>query len=73
MKNEKKKNKNKIRTQNTHEFRSSFILNMNKKEHKPKKFNHNNTNLEKKIYWQEHDTNINISCIFLYLEPNTNY
>ena len=59
MKNEKKKNKNKIRTQNTHEFRSSFILNMNKKEHKPRKFNHNNTNLEKKNYRQEHDTNIN--------------
>ena len=36
MKNEKKK-KTKIRTQNTHEFRSSFILNMNKKERKPKK------------------------------------
>ena len=44
MKNEKKK----IRTQNTHEFKSSFILNMNKKEHKPRKFNHNNTNPEKK-------------------------
>ena len=44
MKNEKKK---KIRTQNTHEFRSSFILNMNKKEHKPIKFNHNNTNPKK--------------------------
>ena len=41
----KNKNKNKIRTQNTHEFRSSFIL--NKKEHKPRKFNHNNTNPEK--------------------------
>ena len=46
MKNEKK-NKNKIRTQNTHEFRPSFILNMNKKEYKPRKFNHNNTNPEK--------------------------
>ena len=46
MKNEKKK---KIRTQNIHEFRSSFILNMNKKEYKSRKFNHNNTNLEKKI------------------------
>ena len=45
MKNEKKK----IRTQNIHEFRSSFILNMNKKEYKSRKFNHNNTNLEKKI------------------------
>ena len=66
--------KKKIRTQNTHEFRSSFILNMNKKEHKPRKFNHNNTNLKKKkIYRQDHDTNINFSCIFLYLEPNTNY
>ena len=40
--------KKKIRTQNTHEFRSSFILNMNKKEHKPRKFNHNNRNPEKK-------------------------
>ena len=49
-KKQKTKNKNKIRTQNTQEFKSSFILNMNKKEHKPKKFNHNNTNLEKKIY-----------------------
>ena len=46
MKNEKK-NKNKIRTQNTQEFKSSFILNMNKKEHKPRKFNHNNTNPKK--------------------------
>ena len=35
----KKKKKTKIRTQNTHEFRSSFILNMNKKEHKPRKKN----------------------------------
>ena len=39
MKNEKKKqktkNKNKIRTQNTQEFKSSFILNMNKKETNP--------------------------------------
>ena len=49
MKNEKKK----IRTQNIHEFRSSFILNMNKKEYKSRKFNHNNTNLEKKNYRQE--------------------
>ena len=39
--------KKKIRTQNTHEFRSSFILNMNKKEYKPRKFNHTNTNPEK--------------------------
>ena len=43
----KKKNKNKIRTQNTREFKASFILNMNKKEHKPKKFSHNSTNSEK--------------------------
>ena len=35
MKNEKKQNKNKIRTQNTQEFKSSFILNMNKKETNP--------------------------------------
>ena len=39
--------KKKNRKQNTNEFRSSFILNMNKKEHKPRKFNHNNTNPEK--------------------------
>ena len=45
--------KKKIRTQNIHEFRSSFILNMNKKEYKSRKFNHNNTNLEKKNYRQE--------------------
>ena len=53
MKNEKKKQKqkqkNKIKTQNSHEFRSSFILNMNKKEYKRREFNHINTNPEKKI------------------------
>ena len=43
----KKIKQNKIRTQNTHEFKASFILNMNKKEHKSKKFNHNSTNPEK--------------------------
>ena len=43
-----KKKKDKIRTQNTYEFRSSFILNMNNKKLKPRKFNHNNTNPEKK-------------------------
>ena len=48
-----KMKKKKIRTQNIHEFRSSFILNMNKKEYKSRKFNHNNTNLEKKNYRQE--------------------
>ena len=58
MKNEKKK----IRTQNIHEFRSSFILNMNKKEYKSRKFNHNNTNLEKKKLPTR-----NFSCIFLFL------
>ena len=48
MKNEKKKQKNKIKTQNSHEFRSSFILNMYKKEYKRREFNHINTNPEKK-------------------------
>ena len=54
MKNEKKQKQNKIRTQNTHEFKSIFIL--NKKEHKPRKFNHNNPNpkKKKKNYRQEH-------------------
>ena len=47
MKNEKE---NKFKTQNTLEFKSSFILNMNKKEHKSRKFNHNNAILEKKNY-----------------------
>ena len=52
MKNEKKKKKqkqkDKIKTQNSHEFRSSFILNMNKKEYKRREFNHINTNPKKK-------------------------
>ena len=34
-KNKKQKKKNKIRTQNTQEFKSSFILNRNKKETNP--------------------------------------
>ena len=29
--------KKKFKTQNTHKFRFSFILNMNKKKHKPRK------------------------------------
>ena len=68
MKNEKKKQKNKIKTQNSHEFRSSFILNMYKKEYKRREFNHINTNPEKKKKLTR-----NFSCIFLHLEPNTNY